>query len=117
MALNARVFCYPAAVPTEPTGLRDVTSQFAFADIAHQHYEVAVFPTGSYWCPTSSHPPTEAWQGLAVPLVSNPPLPDKVQVFRPSDLYYWIPADKLATVKPGVTNCVINCNPPKNAPK
>lgn len=69
-------------------------------DFVAVFYEVAVFPEGSWWLPTSTVA-DKAWDG-STGLQATGAIPS-VNVLRPRDLFIWIPRQELGPVFEPIT--------------
>lgn len=89
----------------------DISDDWNWSEDYHQHYEVAQLDGGSYWVPTSSHPPL-GW-GATVAIGDADP-----DGSRPSGIYFWIPAgSRPHNIVPGWREgSVANASPPGQAP-
>lgn len=98
----------------------DITGWWEWSTTPHQHYEVAVFPGGSYWVPVSTHPPA-IWDGYTPVVGSTPPGRQPVNrlgsEYRPDTTYIWIPATSIpADIVPGQTSNHVVCGVPRSYP-
>ncbi|BBD57438.1 hypothetical protein NIES2109_02040 [Nostoc sp. HK-01] len=96
---------------------QNITLIWSWSTTEHQHYEVNNLPTGSYWIPVSTNPPS-AWhpvkvQGTVPPGV-RPVNPNGTE-YRPDQTYIWIPRESTPQLV-GTTTNRVDCDCPHNYP-
>lgn len=76
----------------------EITEGWDWSTTPHLHYRVGVVahPPGSYWVPTSTHPPAskkKTWVRVTTTYPhGNHPIPLNRPVYRPEYMFIWIPA-------------------------
>lgn len=77
-------------------GYRNISRTWDWSPTPHFHYEVRelTYPRGSWWVPTSTHPPVTWWNSTHV-VTSEPlgPVPLNIsrRPARPAKTYIWVP--------------------------